>query len=419
MASKSPTANSSSAPQSAKATPSTPTPTAPLFTSASSTQAAPTSAPAESPSPSTSNALARFEYESGRTRDCTKVLMVEWEEDATTRQIQGEWAVIWEGKQTVLPSSRRGKGNEDGEGAVEGGINRLYFLLPEGERVPGTVWLTLSPSAGSEQQPVTWKANPLPAIFPPELGASAREAGKKGVLHTIWAKRRLQVLAREIEEESKANMEGIALQMAIDERDWIETNFGVSTRPAPAVQEGHRAPLAGLGEGGLRSPTSPRSPGGSRLMDRLKGLKLNTGEKDLKSGREDEDHLEDTLNPLSPEQSDVAVSSFSTFAQVKGMPDLSTLAAKPPQPPAQGRRIAPQQPPEEVLKQQRAVGQGSLDALATGHTGFTSRGESGRDDDKEDDLFALPISPRSPDMGKSPFSFAASDTLRYAQGEKV
>jgi hypothetical protein len=37
----------------------------------------------------------------------------------------------------------------------------------------------------------------------------------------------------------------------------------------------------------------------------------------------------------------------------------------------------------------------------------------------EDDLFALPMSPRSPEMAKSPFSFAASDTGRYLQEGKA
>ncbi|PNS17856.1 Programmed cell death protein 6 [Sphaceloma murrayae] len=414
----------SSASPSTNATSSVPTPTAPLFTPvAASAQDGPTSSPAGSSSPTSSNALARFEYESGRTRDCTKVLMVEWEEDATTRQIRGEWTVTWEGKQTVLPASGRGQGGDDGE-VAEGGINRLYFLLPEGERVPGIVWLTLTPSNTTSDdnaaaKKITWKANPLPAIFPPELGASAREAGKKGVLHTIWAKRRLQVLAREIDEEGKANAEGIALEMALQERDWIETHFGVSTRPPSTQQEGHRPSLAGLGEASLRSPTSPRSPGGSRLMDKLRGLKLKTGDVKNHQQPNDDGHLDDTLNPLSPEQSDVAVSSFSSFAQIKGMPDPSTLAAKPPQVPAQGKRFAPQRPPEEIIKQQQAIGPGSLNALASGQAPFTSRGQPSRDDDREDDLFALPISPRSPDMGKSPFTFAASDTMRYTPGEKA
>ncbi|KAG8630404.1 hypothetical protein KVT40_002023 [Elsinoe batatas] len=399
------TAPATKTPSTTKPTPSTPTPTTSLFTATTSpSNEAPTSSPAPN-STSTSNALARFEYESGRTRDCTKVLMVEWEQDTTTRAIPGTWAVTWEGKRTVLPSS--GPSSRD-----DGSINRLYFLLPEGERVPGTVWLTLTPSDDKITTGVTWKVNPLPAIFPPSLGASASTSGKKGVLHTIWAKRRLQDLAREIDDESQTNVEGIALQMAIQERDWIETHFGVTTRPTQ--QNDHRASLATL-DSGLRSPASPRSPGGGRLMDKLKGLKLNTSTT-RSDDRGDEAHLQDDLNPLSPEQSDVAVSSFGSFAALKGVPDPSILGAKVPQPQGQ-RKFAPQRPPDEVVRQQKAVGQGSLNAITSGQTGFTGREE--REEEREDDLFALPISPRSPDMGTSPFSFAARDTVRYVRGGKV
>ena len=38
------------------------------------------------------------------------------------------------------------------------------------------------------------------------------------------------------------------------------------------------------------------------------------------------------------------------------------------------------------------------------------------DDEREDDLFALPMSPRSPDMGVSPFSFGTKDALRGIGG---
>jgi len=43
--------------------------------------------------------------------------------------------------------------------------------------------------------------------------------------------------------------------------------------------------------------------------------------------------------------------------------------------------------------------------------GFQSRGLSlqTEEDDNDEGLFALPISPRSPEIGKSPFSFGGSD----------
>jgi hypothetical protein len=68
----------------------------------------------------------------------------------------------------------------------------------------------------------------------------------------------------------KKNGEGIGLEMALQEKQWIEENFGVVTK----IQE--TLPL---------SPSSPRSPGGSsgggRLAEKLKGLKLGTSPSDL------------------------------------------------------------------------------------------------------------------------------------------
>ncbi len=136
------------------------------------------------------------------------------------------------------------------------------------------------------RQPLTMKINPLPAIFPPSLGATARTAGKKGVLHTIWAKKRLQVLRKEIETESKTNVEGVGLNMALQEKEWIEENFGIAPKPTsisiPTVNESASgAPL---------SPMTPRSPGGGRLSEKLKGLKLGTTEQEL-SKRNDGEHI--------------------------------------------------------------------------------------------------------------------------------
>lgn len=379
-----------------------------------------------SPSVSSSNALARFEFEPGKSTDGTKVLMVEWEDNETTQMISGDWTISWEGKRTVLAA----------KDVVGGRINRLYFLLLSGERIPATVTLTLDGQHKETrvEREVIWTTNPLPAIFPPQLGATAREAGKKGVLHTIWAKRRLQVLAREIEAESASNVEGVAWHMAIQEKEWIESNFGVVTKPSSIASI--RSPSATLAapesQFGI-SPTSPRSPGAnSRLMDKLKGLRLETG----KSTPTDI-----SFNPLSPEQSDVAVSSFDSFAAIKGQHEqLSSLAAKSPQrqtptlhtrsPLSQTETQLPrkastvQQPPHRVVAQkQQTVGMGSLNALGTSSQVFPSSlrernspaGYTG-DDEREEDLFALPMSPRSPDMGVSPFSFGNKDTLKSVMG---
>ena len=103
----------------------------------------------------------------------------------------------------------------------------------------------------------------------------------------------------------------------------------------------------------------------------------------------------------------------------------STLAAKPPQQPQvqpvdPPRRIAAQAPPQFITEQQSA-GMGSLNALSAPAPVFQSRSppEPMDDDDKDDGLFALPISPRSPEVGKSPFSFAASDTAPFLKEESA
>lgn len=370
----------------------------------------------ESPSLSSSSALARFEFEPGRSKDGTKVLMVEWEDDDTTRDIAGDWEISWEGKRTVLPAK-----DPAAKDAATGDtpVNRLYFLLGAGVAVPTAVHL--------QKGSVHWRTNPLPAIFSPELGATARAAGKKGVLHTIWAKKRLQVLQGEIDSEAKENVEGVGYQMAVSEKDWIESNFGISARPA-----GITIPPATGAAPSLNSPTSPRSPGGGRLMEKLKGLKLGTTTDALTPTAAPQGPP--AYNPLSPESSDVAVGSFGAFAALKGMPEPSSLGAKPAQPPPSlnqpARRIAAQRPPDSFAAQQRQAGMSSLNALGgAGESGFSSFPDVGfarpqatpaaneQADDKEDDLFALPMSPRSPEMTKSPFSFAASDTSWYLKGE--
>ncbi|KAF2168903.1 hypothetical protein M409DRAFT_20917 [Zasmidium cellare ATCC 36951] len=371
----------------------------------------------ESPSLTSGNALARFEFEPGRSKDGTKVLMVEWEEDESSKRVAGDWEISWEGKRTVLPA--RDPVQEEGE---EAPVNRLYFLLGPGVSVPGAVKL----QKGNASSAVTWRTNPLPAIFPPELGATARAAGKKGVLHTIWAKKRLQVLTKEIEQEEKDNVEGIGLEMAVAEKEWIEQNFGVVAKPGSiSLATAPSAMASVMGQGSLNSPTSPRSPGGGRLMDKLKGLKIGTSEQDLSGRKENEQQQQQPHgyhNPLSPETSDVAVGSFGSFAALKGAPPPSAMAAKPPQPPQPQpqpqpqRKIAAQRPPESFASQQRqAGGMGSLNAFASGDVGASNAAQ----EDTGDDLFALPMSPRSPEMTKSPFSFAAQDTVKYLDGEKA
>ncbi len=206
------------------------------------------------PALSSSSELARFEFESGRGNEGTKILMVEWSDD----EVDGtpnlaDWEVSWEGKTTVLSA-------KDG---AEGRLHRIYFLLAPGASIPRIV--KLSQTGGKSSIDL----NPLPAIFPPELGISATTQGRKGVLHTIWAKKRLSVLQKEIELEMK-NGEGVGLEMAMQEKQWIEENFGVGPRIVPDLQY-------------TTSPTSPKTPGGGRLSEKLRGLKLGTSASELAS----------------------------------------------------------------------------------------------------------------------------------------
>jgi len=199
------------------------------------------SGPAAAPSPS--SALARFEFEPGKGNEATKILMVQWEDESDEAPNSGDWEVSWEGKSTVL-SARDG---------AEDRLHRIYFLLGPGVSIPPVVKLA---QTGGE----VIQTNPLPAIFPPELGASATTAGKLGVLHTVWAKKRLSVLQKEIDVEMKTNGEGIGLEMAMQEKQWIEENFGVGPKVVPE----------------LNFSTSPKSPGEGRLSEKLRGLKLGT-----------------------------------------------------------------------------------------------------------------------------------------------
>ncbi|KZF24793.1 hypothetical protein L228DRAFT_267099 [Xylona heveae TC161] len=378
-------------------------------------------------------ALARYEIEAGRGNEGTKVLMVEWEDVRKGGEPRRDWHVSWPGKRTVLPAEEQSDSTY-----------RLYFLIPPGDPIPPTVTVSHVSSSNTESKDNdtsgadqdTIRINPLPAIFPPQLGLSVQTSGRKGVYHTIWAKKRLSVLQREIDHEMQANIEGVALEMAMQEKDWIEKTFGISSRPLSIA-----IPNPGLGNRPLTplSPGSPRSPGGSRLSEMLRGLKIGTTEEELSTRRQanhgssslkletplEADAHDDPSNeshPFSPEAADVAISSFSTFHGTD---------APRPQTHNNGplKRFVAQSPPLSVQQQQRQNnGLASLDAAILPSEPFlppppppppsAALGGMNRLQEEEDDLFAKPLSPRSPDMPKSPFSFATADTFAYIKGAK-
>jgi hypothetical protein len=331
-------------------------------------------------------ALARFEFEAGRGNEGTKVMLVEWQCDTSKHQ-NGSWHVSWAGKRTVFPADDRPSDK----------IRRSYFLIPPGAAVPPHLTLAYQPIMSPDRaapEPLSMTVKPLPAIFTPELGATAKASGRKGVLHTIWAKKRLQSLDKEIQREQEHNLEGIALEMAIAERDWIQDNFGLQPKPGQldipsATASQSPAPVS-------PSLNTPLSPNSRRLSEKLKGLSLGTSEKDLAAKA---NTATSDLHPLSPEVSDMAYSSFSAFRAGPASPKSASAAPK---------RIVAQAPPASILQQQAADESGhSLNFVSN-----LSNNVSTSTSDDPDDFFAVALSPRSPDIAKSPFSFSTAEVAR-------
>lgn len=234
-------------------------------------------------SPSSAFTLSRFEFETGtKGNEGTKILMVEWDAAAAieaaaasteaagrekARNTTDDWDVTWDGKEalTVLPI-------RDGEAPA--GSLRVYFLVPPGAPIPTLI--TIAKASGLTEL----RAKPLPALFPDGLGMS-EDKGTRGVLHTIWAKKRLHELEAEIVTEMKSNGESVGLEMALQERQWIVDHFGleIDTSSAEAIA------LAPSSPGGT-SPSSPRSPIGGRLGEKLRGLKLATSPAELLAAKE-------------------------------------------------------------------------------------------------------------------------------------
>lgn len=368
-------------------------------------------------------AMARFEFEAGRANEGTKILMVEWEDDDLTRSTtEGSWHISWTGKDSVVPADERPSDS----------LRRCYFLLPPNTTIPPVVTLSyelhpkdqepsdaVAPSTTTSKPQESLQLNPLPAIFPPELGATGRAAGKKGVLHTIWAKKRLRVLENEIEHESR-NVEGIALLMAIQEKEWIELNFGVGARAVDSVASSHDSETSSS-----VYPATPVSPvSGRKLSDKLKGLKLQTSGDMSGNGTDHCIHQQYVFQAnsiatgshgaslLSPQSPDVAVSSFNSFRNVanRHIHNMPTPSTNPtPTPSTQTNLSDPESlkpvalfPPDFLQEAQQDRGSTGFAAMDAS-MGTLPRGPSS---DSGEELFAKALSPRSPDLPRSPFSFA-------------
>jgi hypothetical protein len=227
-------------------------------------------------SPSSGLARSRFEFETDKRNEGTKILMVEW--DVVVQEQDGGleeggdsngWEVSWEGKGAVLPV--RDVDPEDGSN-----IHRVYFLLPPGAPVPALVDIARKGAGdgASNGTATILRTKPMPAIFTAEL-TSTQDAGRRGVLHTIWAKRRLAELKSEIAAEMRANGESVGLEMAVQEQQWIVDHFGLAPDPGMPRPAKLHIPQSSAG------PASPRSPLGGRLGEKLRGLKLATSPADL------------------------------------------------------------------------------------------------------------------------------------------
>jgi hypothetical protein len=119
----------------------------------------------------------------------------------------------------------------------------------------------------------------MPAIFPAELVANGSDhpsssAGRnrRGVLHNIWAKKRLRELQAEIDAEMRDNVESVGLEMALQEQQWIVDHFGLDGGEVAGAPQPTRLHIP-QGGPATQGPASPRSPIGGRLGDKLRGLK--------------------------------------------------------------------------------------------------------------------------------------------------
>lgn len=339
-------------------------------------------------SPSSAFTLSRFEFETGtKGNEGTKILMVEWDARAATDAAAAaaspggadrereqahngcdDWEVTWEGKGSDRKKEDKDNSNsnsKDRDGITvlpirdtdaPEGTRRVYFLLPPGAPIPTLV--TISKRSGLTEL----RAKPLPAIFPE--GLVSEDKGTRGVLHTIWAKRRLHELEAEIAAEMRDNSESVGLEMVLQERQWIVDHFGleIDTSSANAIPLAPQNPDSS-------SPVSPRSPIGGRLGERLKGLKLATSPAELAAAKQ--------ASHNEIKNSAAAERKITAFTPASGGAGL-------------GRPAGP-------------GGIASLGAVIEGGSGAGAPAPE-RSVDTEEDLFALPMSPRSPEEAKSPFS---------------
>ncbi|KAH9887799.1 hypothetical protein F4778DRAFT_786170 [Xylariomycetidae sp. FL2044] len=350
-------------------------------------------------SPSSPNALARFEFEAGRGNEGSKILMVEWNptppasnSSTTTPATQEDrdgWEVSWDGKKTTFSLDDREDDVGNGNGTP---LQRVYFLLPSGTAVPPAVTIAHKKTGR------TLSTKCMPAIFAPGLGAARPDPGRRGVLHTIWAKKRVAQLQDEIHREMADNCEGVGAEMAMQERQWLIEHFGLA-RSADEQQTARKSkqllPQVNTAASPRSPGAAPRSPIVGRLGEKLRGLKL------LATSPTE-------LSDASAQYHAHANNARHPFQSLS--PDYSTDIAVPP---STTSRI----PALAATTTTTTGGVASLDAavMGTGNPNDNNNNNNNatslaapvvaQSKDTEDELFALPMSPRSPEMKTSPFSF--------------
>ncbi|KAF3004704.1 hypothetical protein E8E14_006821 [Neopestalotiopsis sp. 37M] len=338
----------------------------------------------ESPgTPSSPNAWARFEFETGCGNEGTKVLVVEWDplqqqqqqdndgnnKPVVVSQKKGggggngkgkgdpldDWEVSWGGK---IPRAGNQVKEADGSSTF-----RVLVLIEDDIQVPSVV--TISQASTGR----TLLARPMPAIYTAALGADvAKAAGRRGVLHTQWAEKRLKQLQQEYDREVQDNSEGVGAVMAYTDLTWVVEHFGLRH---PYEADGPSAPSQEIKP---RAVQPPRSPVAGKLGEKLRGLKLATSPSELvnTTGQRQNPHY---FTPGSSGTTGASRSGRLVTAIAPGGGDSSV-----------GSGVA------------------SLDAMVKNQQSSPARPPLPSHQATEDELFALPMSPRSPEMEISPFS---------------
>lgn len=257
-------------------------------------------------------AIARFEFESGKGKEGSKVLMVEWDTSLIPHEFRQNfpgtsnqeshptipaWEVSWNDMPVTIAAQDR-----DEETRIR---ERQYFLLPSGCQIPTDITIT-------HRTGLAISAKPLPAIYPEGLGLKIGSKGvlrkcshmsgyhrsskassallvraskswhfsplflelrrlMTGLLDTMWANNRVTDLEEELRNEMSVNVESVGLEMVIREKEWILDQFGIAPYPG-ATGPSEKVPATIV-------PPKHDLPG--RLADQFRGLKIATSPGDF------------------------------------------------------------------------------------------------------------------------------------------